>query len=46
MLVIAELELMEVEWLYALAQNIPVKEHNKIRKDEDRKVHISALKSN
>jgi len=43
LLVISELELMEVERLYAIAQNIPSKEYNRIKKDEDAKLSISAL---
>lgn len=37
---------MEVERLYALAQNIPSKEVNKIKKDDEKKVKISSLKCN
>ena len=37
---------MEVERLYALAQNIPKKEINKIKKEDERQVAISSLKSN
>ncbi|CDW71659.1 UNKNOWN [Stylonychia lemnae] len=46
LLVIAELELMEVERLYAIAQNIPSKEYNKIKKDDDAKIQIGALHTN
>eukprot|EP00347_Sterkiella_histriomuscorum_P013368 403364979 len=45
-LVIAELELMEVERLYAIAQNIPSKEFNKIKKDDEKKLQVSSLTTN
>jgi hypothetical protein len=44
--VIAELELIEVEHLFSIALNIPVKELNKIKKDEEKKVLVSSMKSN